>query len=109
MKKINSLDTILSPVITEKATGLSELNKVVFKVHEGASKHSIKKNIEKRTWCLCESRYANFVLEYETLFYRKHIWRRKHIESLNGSEKEDKFKLCCVCTYLINIVIFYEI
>ena len=47
MKKINYLDTIKSPVITEKATGLSELNKVVFKVHEGASKHSIKKNIEK--------------------------------------------------------------
>ena len=47
MKKINYLDTIKSPVITEKATGLSELNKVVFKVHEGASKHSIKKNIYK--------------------------------------------------------------
>ena len=47
MKKINYLDRIKSPVITEKATGLSELNKVVFKVHEGASKHSIKKNIEK--------------------------------------------------------------
>ena len=28
MKKINYLDTIKSPVITEKATGLSELNKV---------------------------------------------------------------------------------
>ena len=47
MKKINYLDTIKSPVITEKATGLSELNKVVFKVHAGASKNSIKKNIEK--------------------------------------------------------------
>ena len=47
MKKINYLDTIKSPVITEKATGLSELNKVVFKVHDGASKQSIKKNIEK--------------------------------------------------------------
>ena len=46
-EKINYLDTIKSPVITEKATGLSELNKVVFKVHEGASKQSIKKNIEK--------------------------------------------------------------
>ena len=47
MKKINYLDTIKSPVITEKATGLSEQNKVVFKVHENASKNSIKKNIEK--------------------------------------------------------------
>ena len=47
MKKINYLDSIKSPVITEKATGLSEQNKVVFKVHENASKNSIKKNIEK--------------------------------------------------------------
>ena len=47
MKKINALDTILSPVITEKATNLSEQNKVVFKVHKSASKKSIKKNIEK--------------------------------------------------------------
>tara|TARA_B100000029_G_scaffold362017_1_gene355015 strand:- start:1133 stop:1426 length:294 start_codon:yes stop_codon:yes gene_type:complete len=47
MKKINYLDSIKSPVITEKATGLSEQNKVIFKVHENASKLSIKKNIEK--------------------------------------------------------------
>ena len=47
MKKINYLDTIKSPVITEKATGLTELNKVVFKVHVGASKNSIKRNIER--------------------------------------------------------------
>ena len=47
MKKINYLDSIKSPVITEKATGLSEQNKVIFKVHENASTASIKKNIEK--------------------------------------------------------------
>ena len=47
MKKIHYLDTIISPNITEKATSLSEFNKVVFKVHEGASKNSIKKSIEK--------------------------------------------------------------
>ena len=47
MKKIHYLDTIISPNITEKATSLSEFNKVVFKVHEGASKNAIKKNIEK--------------------------------------------------------------
>ena len=47
MKKIHYLDTIISPSVTEKATSLSEFNKVVFKVHEGASKNSIKKNIEK--------------------------------------------------------------
>ena len=47
MKKFNILDTIVSPVITEKATSLSEFNKIVFKVHKGASKKSIKKSIEK--------------------------------------------------------------
>ena len=47
MKKIHYLDTIISPNITEKATSLSEFNKVVFKVHDGASKTTIKKNIEK--------------------------------------------------------------
>ena len=47
MKKINLLDTIVSPAVTEKATSLSEFNKIVFKVHKGASKKSIKKSIEK--------------------------------------------------------------
>jgi large subunit ribosomal protein L23 len=47
MKKINFIDSIRQPIITEKATILSELNKTVFKVHSGATKRSIKKNIEK--------------------------------------------------------------
>ena len=47
MKKINTLDSIRQPIITEKATILSEQNKTVFKVHNGANKNSIKKNIEK--------------------------------------------------------------
>ena len=47
MKKFISLDTIVSPTTTEKATSLSEFNKVVFKVHKGANKNSIKKSIEK--------------------------------------------------------------
>ena len=47
MKKFNLFDTIVSPAVTEKATALSEFNKMVFKVHKGASKKSIKKSIEK--------------------------------------------------------------
>tara|TARA_Y100000816_G_scaffold127839_1_gene90027 strand:- start:1007 stop:1300 length:294 start_codon:yes stop_codon:yes gene_type:complete len=47
MKKINYIDSIRSPIITEKATILSEQNKTVFKVHEKANKKIIKKNIEK--------------------------------------------------------------
>ena len=47
MKKFNILDTIISPSVTEKSSYLSELNKVVFKVHSGSNKNSIKKSIEK--------------------------------------------------------------
>ena len=47
MKKFTSLDTIISPNVTEKSTYLSEFNKVVFKVHKGANKNSIKRSIEK--------------------------------------------------------------
>ena len=47
MKKINVLDSIIQPIITEKATILTEQNKTVFKVNKYASKSVIKKNIEK--------------------------------------------------------------
>ena len=47
MKKINYIDSIRNPIITEKATILSEQNKTVFKVHSKANKKNIKKNIEK--------------------------------------------------------------
>ncbi|MGL5448269.1 MAG: 50S ribosomal protein L23 [Rhabdaerophilum sp.] len=40
-------DVILSPVITEKATALSENNKVVFKVARDATKPQIKAAVEK--------------------------------------------------------------
>ena len=47
MKKINYIDSIRNPIVTEKATILSEQNKTVFKVHVKANKKIIKKNIEK--------------------------------------------------------------
>ena len=47
MNKINLYDGILTPVITEKSTNLSEMNKIVFKVNRSANKKSVKKNIEK--------------------------------------------------------------
>ena len=40
-------DIILEPVVTEKSTNLSSLNKVVFKVAPFATKASIKKSVEK--------------------------------------------------------------
>ncbi|MGD9965266.1 MAG: 50S ribosomal protein L23 [Hyphomonadaceae bacterium] len=40
-------DTILAPVITEKATILSEQNKVVFRVPLSATKKDVKEAVEK--------------------------------------------------------------
>ncbi|AWN44125.1 50S ribosomal protein L23 [Methylobacterium durans] len=40
-------DVIVSPVITEKATNLTEQNKVVFRVAPKASKPQIKEAVEK--------------------------------------------------------------
>ena len=42
-----SYDIILEPVVPEKSTNLSSLNKVVFKVAPFATKANIKKSIEK--------------------------------------------------------------
>ncbi len=47
MEKIHLYDKILSPLLTEKSTNLSGLNKIVFKVHKKANKKNIKSNIEK--------------------------------------------------------------
>ena len=47
MKKFHHLDTIISPVVTEKSTSLSEFNKIVFKVHQGSNKKAIIRSIEK--------------------------------------------------------------
>ena len=47
MEKLHLYDKILSPLLTEKSTNLSGLNKIVFKVHKKANKKNIKYNIEK--------------------------------------------------------------
>ena len=47
MHKIHLYDKILSPIVTEKSTSLSEQNKIVFKVPKKANKKNLKKNIEK--------------------------------------------------------------
>ena len=47
MNKIHLYDKILTPLVTEKSTNLSEHNKIVFKVPSSANKKNLKKNIEK--------------------------------------------------------------
>ena len=46
MNKLHLYDKILSPVVTEKSTNLSEQNKVTFKVPFSSDK-KFKKNVEK--------------------------------------------------------------
>ena len=47
MEKIHLFDKIISPLVTEKSTNLSEQNKIVFKVPYSSNKKNLKKNIEK--------------------------------------------------------------
>ena len=47
MQKIHTYDKILSPIVTEKSTTLSEQNKIIFKVPFKSNKKILKKNIEK--------------------------------------------------------------
>jgi large subunit ribosomal protein L23 len=47
MDKIHLYDKILSPMVTEKSTNLSEQNKIVFKVPSNSNKKNLKNNIEK--------------------------------------------------------------
>ena len=46
MSEKNYFDILMSPVVTEKSSMLSESNKVVFKVSLKSSKQEIKKSIE---------------------------------------------------------------
>ena len=47
INKLNLYDKVLSPLVTEKSTNMSEQNKIVFKVPTGANKKNLKTNIEK--------------------------------------------------------------
>ena len=47
MEKLHLYDKILSPLVTEKSTNLSEQNKITFKVNKRANKKNLKNNIEK--------------------------------------------------------------
>ncbi len=47
MNKIHLYDKIISPIVTEKSTNLSDQNKIVFKVPTKANKKNIKNSIEK--------------------------------------------------------------
>ena len=47
MEKLHLYDKIISPLVTEKSTNLSEQNKITFKVNSKANKKNLKLTIEK--------------------------------------------------------------
>jgi large subunit ribosomal protein L23 len=47
MSALSAYDVIIAPVITEKATAVSESNQVVFKVRRDATKPEIKAAVEQ--------------------------------------------------------------
>ena len=47
MNKFNLYDKIISPVVTEKSTNLSEFNKIVFRVPNSSNKKTLKKILKK--------------------------------------------------------------
>ena len=47
MEKLHLYDKIISPLVTEKSTNLSEQNKIIFKVNSKANKKNLKLNIQK--------------------------------------------------------------
>ena len=44
INKFNMYDCIISPVVTEKSTNLSEQNKIVFKINKNYNKKKYRKD-----------------------------------------------------------------
>ena len=72
-------DTILSPVITEKATMLSEHNKVVFKVAHDANKDEIAAAIEE-LFKVKVTKVNTMVTKGKTKFFRGVKGRRNDVK-----------------------------
>ena len=75
-----SYDIILEPVVTEKSTNLSSLNKVVFKVAPFATKANIKKSIEKL--------FKVNVVKVNTINLHKDLkWSEEELQELQATKK----------------------
>ena len=72
-------DTILSPVITEKSTLLSEQNKVVFKVADDASKDEIAAAVEA-LFKVKVVKVNTLNVKGKTKRFRGHLGRRNDVK-----------------------------
>ncbi len=72
-------DVILAPVITEKATLLSELNKVVFRVASNASKDEIAAAVEE-LFKVNVTKVNTVVVEGKTKRFRGRLGKRNDVK-----------------------------
>ena len=72
-------DTVLAPVITEKATLLSEQNKVVFKVAMHATKDEIAEAVEQ-LFKVNVTKVNTLIVKGKTKTFRGHKGRRSDVK-----------------------------
>jgi large subunit ribosomal protein L23 len=79
MPTIRHYDTVLAPVITEKATLLSEQNKVVFKVAMHATKDEIAEAVEQ-LFKVNVTKVNTLIVKGKTKRFRGHKGRRSDVK-----------------------------
>jgi large subunit ribosomal protein L23 len=72
-------DTVLSPVITEKATVLSEHNKVVFRVAMDATKDEIAAAVEE-LFKVTVTKVNTLITKGKTKRFKGHMGRRSDVK-----------------------------
>jgi large subunit ribosomal protein L23 len=79
MPTVRHYDTVLAPVITEKATLLSEHNKVVFKVAMHATKDEISEAVEQ-LFKVNVTKVNTLIVKGKTKTFRGHKGRRSDVK-----------------------------
>ncbi len=79
MSALDAYDVIIAPVITEKASAVSEANQVVFKVRRDATKPEIKAAIEQL--------FGVTVVAVNTLVRKG---KTKHFRGIRGKQQDVK-------------------
>jgi len=86
---MSNYDVILSPVITEKSTRLSESNQVVFRVHPHANKveirHAIESLFKVRVEKVRTSRQLGKVRRVGRHMGRRPDWKKAYVTLAEGS------------------------
>ena len=83
-------NVILAPVITEKATAVSESNQVVFKVRRDATKPEIKAAVEllfkTKVDSVTVSRVKGKQKRFGRMMGRRNNWKKAYVRLADGQE-----------------------